>query len=248
MSLRNHINKLEGNSEITRISEPVSKTYQIAAILNQLEPTPAIFENVNESSFQVVGNLSCTKQSFADYFGIPTSKIIPMLTNAIENRSQCEVVSQPACQEVVNMEPDLDQLPVLRHCEGDGGNYISSGIFIANHPKFGQNIDFHRCMQISKTEMAVRIVRSRNFDTFLQDLKEVDVAICIGNSPNVMAAAATSVSIGIDELEIANAMEPVKVVRAKTVDVYVPAEAEFILEGTVYLCGFKLLVQQCFYF
>jgi 2,5-furandicarboxylate decarboxylase 1 len=59
----------------------------------------------------------------------------------------------------------------------------------------------------------------------LRDLGEVDVAVCIGNAPNVLAAAATSVELGIDELEIANALEPLQVVPAKTVDVLVPAEA-----------------------
>jgi UbiD family decarboxylase len=59
--------------------------------------------------------------------------------------------------------------------------------------------------------------------------------VCIGNSPNILAAAATSVELGVDELEIANALEPLQIVKAKTVDVYVPAEAEFVLEGTVYL-------------
>ncbi len=51
----------------------------------------------------------------------------------------------------------------------------------------------------------------------------------------MLTAAATSVEIGVDELEIANAMEPLEVVRAKTVDLYVPAETEFVLEGTIYL-------------
>ncbi len=131
--------------------------------------------------------------------------------------------------------PDLDTLPILRHCEGDGGNYISSGVFAARHTVYGQNLDFHRAMQFSKTELAVRVVRNRHFDAFLRDLKAVDVAICIGNPPNVLAAAATSVAIGVNELEIANALEPLPVVKAKTVNVYVPAEAEFVIEGTVYL-------------
>jgi len=90
-------------------------------------------------------------------------------------------------------------------------------------------------MQFSRNEMAVRVVRSRHFDAYLTDLKQVDVAVCIGLPPNVLAAAATSVALGINELEIANALEPLQVVRAKTVDLLVPAEAEFVLEGTVYL-------------
>ncbi len=106
---------------------------------------------------------------------------------------------------------------------------------IARHPVYGQNADFHRGMQFSGRELALRIVRSRHFDHFLRDLKSLDVAICVGNSLNVLAAAATSVEIGVDELEIANALEPLELVRAWSVDLLVPAEAEFVLEGTVYL-------------
>jgi UbiD family decarboxylase len=144
-------------------------------------------------------------------------------------------VTDAPCQEVVCTNPDLDELPILRHCAGDGGNYISAGVMIAQHPVYGQNLDFHRLMQFSKTEMAVRVVARRHFDTFLKDLRQVDVAVCVGNAPNVLAAAATSVDIGIDELQIANALEPLQVVHARTVDVFVPAETEFVLEGTVYL-------------
>jgi UbiD family decarboxylase len=42
------------------------------------------------------------------------------------------------------------------------------------------------------------------------------------------------VEIGVDELTIANALEPFLVVQAKTVDMLIPAEAEIVLEGTVY--------------
>jgi UbiD family decarboxylase len=117
----------------------------------------------------------------------------------------------------------------------DGGNYISAGVVIARHPVYGQNADFHRMMQFSPTEMAVRVVRSRHFDAFLRDCQQIDVAVCIGNAPNVLAAAATSVELGVDELYIANALEPLEVVRAVSVDVLVPAETEVVLEGTVFL-------------
>jgi len=63
----------------------------------------------------------------------------------------------------------------------------------------------------------------------------VDVAICIGNAPNVLAAAATSVDLGVDELEIANALEPLQVVKAVTSNILIPAETEFVIEGTIYL-------------
>ena len=235
MSLREYIRRLDDRGDLIKITAPISRTYEIAGVLKQIEPRPVLFERVEESAFRVIGNLFCSKAAFADYFGTQVKEIIPFLARAIDQRKPCEVAENAPCQEVVVAEPDLEALPILRHCENDGGNYISSGVVIARHPKYGQNVDFHRCMQFSQNEMAVRVVRSRHFDAFLRDLKQVDVAICVGNSPNVLAAAATSVDIGIDELEIANALEPLQVVKAKTVNVYVPAETEFVLEGTVYL-------------
>lgn len=235
MSLRDFLYSLDSQRRLVRVESPVSKTFEIAGLLKHLEPRPALFERVKESAFPVVGNLFCSKAAFADYFGIRPAEIIPFLTAAIENRCPPEVTRDAPCQEVVDLHPDLDRLPILFHCEQDGGNYISSGVVLARHPVYGQNADFHRCMQFSKTEMAVRVVRGRHFDRFLRDLGQVDVAICIGNAPNILAAAATSVELGVNELEIANAMQPFRVVKAVTSDLLVPAESEFVLEGTVTL-------------
>ena len=252
MSFRNYLQKLERDGKLIKITEPVSKTYEIAALMKHLEPRPVLFENLRESNFRVVGNICSTKGDFADYFGIPVSEIIPTLARAIDERKPPPLWGHPSgsvsqggsgsgcgsetapCQEVITPKPDLTKLPILRHFAGDGGDYITSGVFIAKHPVYGQNMDFHRGMIISPTEMAVRVVRGRHFDAFLQDLGQVDVAIFIGNPPNVLAAAATSVDIGVDELSIANALEPLQVVRAHSVDLLIPAETEFVIEGTVY--------------
>ncbi len=285
MPLRSHLQHLAGSGGLLSVTTPVSKMYEIAGVLKQLEPRPVMFENVKESPFRIMGNLWCSKSAFANYFKLKVEQIIPSLIDAIEHRSPCPIVTEAPCQEVVITHPDLDDLPILRHCALDGGNYISSGVFIARHPKYGQNLDFHRAMQFSKTEMAIRVVRGRHFDRFLRepvegrflrepvegrflrepvegrflrepvesrflsepvegqfldDLGSLDVAICIGVPPHVLVAAATSVELGVDELEIANALsirllnEPLNLVHAKTSNLYIPAEAEFVLEGTVY--------------
>jgi UbiD family decarboxylase len=233
--MREYIGKLEELGELVAVTEPVSTQYEIAGILKRMEPTPVLFKNVQDFNLTVIGNLMCDKTSFAKHLGIEVAQLIPTLAEAIDNRAPCEVIDTAPCQEVVQIEPDLDDLPILNHFERDGGNYITSGVVVAAHPEYGQNLDFHRCMQFSKTEMAVRIVRTRDFDTFLRDRGEVDVAMCIGNAPHVMVAAATSVEIGVDEMEIANALRSVEAVRAKTVDLLIPAQSEVVIEGTVYL-------------
>jgi len=237
MPLRNYLRSLERDGKLVVIREPVSKRLEMSGILKKLEPRPVLFEQVKESRFRVAGNLFCGKGPFADYFRIPPLQIISVMSKAITNPTTPAVWRDgpPPCQEIVNLKPDLDELPILFHCEGDGGNYISSGVFLSRHPLHGQNADFHRAMQFSKTEMAIRVVKGRHFDAFLQDRKTLDVAVCVGLPPNILAAAATSVELGFDELTIANSLEPFAVVPAKTVDALVPAEAEFVIEGTVYL-------------
>jgi UbiD family decarboxylase len=130
---------------------------------------------------------------------------------------------------------NLDDIPILVHNEVDGGPYISSGVVVASDPEFGQNLDFHRAMQIGKDRMVTRVVRGRDFHKFLERNGEVDVVYCVGNTPEILIAAATSVETGVDELEIANALSPIRVTRAKTVDLMIPADSEFVLEGRVFL-------------
>lgn len=235
MILEEHIQTLAQTGKLTTVSKPISKKFDVAGVLKALEPTPVLFNNVEKSEFRVTGNLFCTKNQIADYFGIVTHEIIPTLTNAIEERSPPEEITEAPCQEVVENSVDLDKLPILIHNKVDGGPYISSGVVVSSDPEYGQNLDFHRAMQLGKDKMVARVVRGRDFAKFLERNGEVDVAFCIGNTPEVLIAAATSVETGVNELEIANALRSTRVTKAKSVDLLIPADTEFVLEGRIYL-------------
>ena len=235
MILEEYIKILQKSGKITTITKGVSTNLEIAGILKTLEPEPVLFESVKESEFRVAGNLFCNKMQIADYFGITTETIIPTLMNAIENRSSPVQINNAPCQEVIEDRVNLDKLPILFHNKVDGGPYISSGVVVAADPEFGQNLDFHRAMQISKDHMVVRVVKGRDFHAFLERNREMDVAFCVGNTPEVLIAAATSVETGINELEIANTLRPIGLTKAKTVDLLIPADCEFVLEGRIVL-------------
>jgi UbiD family decarboxylase len=233
MILEDYIKKLDKQGELRTIKKGVSKNLEIAGVLKALEPTPALFESLNDSEFRVAGNLFCTKNQVADYFGITPQDLIPTLTKAIEKHSPPEVVTDAPCQEVIYDKVDLDILPILFHNKVDGGPYISSGVVVTSDPEFGQNLDFHRAMQTDKDKMVTRVVKGRDFYKYLERNGEIDVAYCIGNTPEILIAAATSVETGLNELEIANALKPIKVTKAKSVDLLIPADCEFVLEGRV---------------
>ncbi len=85
MTLRTYLEKLQSENRLTTVTAPISKTYEMAGVLKQIEPQAALFENVKESDFRVAGNLFCSKAAFAEYFGISVDEIIPTLANAIAN-------------------------------------------------------------------------------------------------------------------------------------------------------------------
>jgi UbiD family decarboxylase len=235
MILEKYIENLANQEKLISVKKPISKELEIAGVLKSLEPTPVLFDNVSDSKFRVAGNLFCTKSQIADYFGIKTEDIIPTLTNAIETRSKPTTIESAPCQEVVEDVVDLDTLPILLHNKIDGGPYISSGVVVSVDSEYGQNLDFHRAMQIGKDRMVTRVVRGRDFYKYLEKNGEVEVAFCVGNTPEVLIAAATSVETGVNELEIANALKPINVTRTKTNDLLIPADSEFVLEGRVVL-------------
>ena len=234
MGFRDYLEGLDKKGLLKKVDVEVSKKLEISGILKEMEPTPVMFNAVKESEFRVAGNMFCTKDVIASYFGVTPADLIPMLSKAIDESSKPEIVTKAPCQEVIETNVDLDKIPILYHCDRDGGNYISSAVVVTRDPDYGQNLDFHRAMQFSKDKFATRVVKGRHFYKFLEKNGEVEVAFCIGNTPNILIAGATSVDIGVDELYIANALEPIKIVKANSVDLMIPAEAEFVLEGRVY--------------
>ena len=143
MGFREYLKKIEDNKQLRKVDVEVSKRLEISGILKKIEPTPVLFNRVKESEFKVIGNLFCTKSVIASYFGVSTKDLIPMLSKAIEQRSEPDIVLKAPCKEVIESNVDLDKLPILFHCEKDGGNYISSAVVITRDPDYGQNMDFH---------------------------------------------------------------------------------------------------------
>ncbi len=139
-----------------------------------------------------------------------------------------------ACQEVVETNVDLTKLPIMHYTEKDGGKYIASAVSIVKDPQLGRNMCFHRLMLKDKNHFVARIVENRGTDTALKKAGgELDIAFCIGNSTAVLLSAATTLPMGVDELGMANALEKTDLVKCKTVDLEVPADCEFVLEGHI---------------
>ncbi len=235
MGFRTFIDQLDKKGELTHVTKQVSTEYEVASIIEAMGEKPIIFENVKESNIPIVGGLVSSKDLIARAVGTSKEKLLPILSAAIDKPSPPTLVKKAHCQEVVEKNVDLTELPIMRYTEKDGGKYIPSAVVIVKDPKLGsQNMCFHRLMLLDKNHFAVRIVEERGTDSALKASGgEIDVAICIGNSTSVLLSAATSLPKGVDELGMANALEKTEAVKCKTADLQVPAEAEIVLEGRI---------------
>ncbi len=234
MEFRNLIETLDKKGELTRITKPVSTEFEIAGIIDALGEKPVYFEKIKESSYPVVAGLVSSKDLIATSLGISKEQLLPKLSDAIQQPMPPQVVENGNCQEVVETTVDLTKLPIMHYTEKDGGKYIASAVTIIKDTDLGRNMCFHRLMLKDKNHFVARIVEDRGTDTALKKAGgELDVAICIGNSTAVLLSAATSLPRGTDELGMANALEKTDVVKCKTVDIEVPAETEFVLEGRI---------------
>jgi 2,5-furandicarboxylate decarboxylase 1 len=234
MGLRDFIETLDKEGELTRISKQVSSEYEIAGIISSLNEKPVYFEKVEGSAYPVVAGLVSSKDLIAQSLGIGRDQLLPRLSSAIEHPVPPIIVSHCSCQEVVETRVDLSELPIMRYTERDGGKYIASAISIIKDSQLGRNMCFHRLMLKDKNHFVARIVEDRGTDTALKKAGgELDIAICIGNSTAVLLSAATSLPKGMDELSMANTLEKTDLVKCKTLDLEVPADCEFVLEGRI---------------
>jgi UbiD family decarboxylase len=234
LGLRNFIEALDNSGELTRIKKPVSTEFEIAGIINALGEKPVYFEKVKESTYPVVAGLVSSKELIARSLGIEKNGLLPKLSIAIEHPIPPQIRKKATCQEVVETNVDLTKLPIMHYTERDGGKYIASAVTIIKDPGLGRNMCFHRLMLKDKNHFVARIVENRGTDTALKKAGgELDIAVCIGNSTAVLISAATTLPMGIDELGMANVLEKTDLVKCKTVDLEVPADCEFVLEGHI---------------
>ncbi len=236
-ALSNFIEKLDKEGKLVRIRKPVSLHLEAASILKELDGKPILFEKITNkdgsaNSFQVVGNLFSTRGLVAEYLGVKASEVVKAMGNAIESRKKPELVATSPVFEVQEEQTDFDKIPALFHYPEDGGRYFSSAIVVAHDKELGRNCSFHRMMITGKNTATMRILH-RHLDEFIKRAGgELDVAVVVGAPINFMLASATSVELGIDEMEIANALSQIKTVKLKN-GIEVPADSEFVFEAKI---------------
>ncbi len=146
------------------------------------------------------------------------------------------------CQEVVlrGDQIDLSRLPVLTCWPGDGGPFVTLPVVFTRSLETGRrNAGMYRLQVFDRntTGMHWHIHKdgSHYFQEYRKAARRMPVAVAIGTDPAVTWAATAPLPQGIDEMLLAGFIrkKPVPMTRCVSIDLEVPAEAEFVLEGYV---------------
>jgi 4-hydroxy-3-polyprenylbenzoate decarboxylase len=148
----------------------------------------------------------------------------------------------PPCQQVVLEGDDLDlnTLPLIRPYPGDAGKVVTLGLVITKDCETGTpNVGVYRLQLQSKNTMTVQWLSVRGGARHLRKAaeqgKKLEIAIALGVHPLIIMAAATPIPVDLSEWLFAGLYggTGVKLAKCKTVDLEVPADSEFVLEGTI---------------
>lgn len=239
--------------EITEITDRISKQYgpallfentgyEFPVLINSMgtEKRMAMALGVHELddvAREIEGlfkTVTGPKNSFMDKL-----RLLPQL-GEIASWMPREVSGRGACQEVVMKDPDITKLPVLTCWPEDGGPFVTLPVIQTRDPHTGiRNVGLYRMQvfgpQLTGMHWHRHKVSARHFNEYKKMGKRMPVSVTIGGDPAYTYAATAPLPDGVDEFLLAGFLRKkrVELVKCITNDLYVPADADFVIEGYV---------------
>src|SRR5437867_2431142 len=261
--LRAWIALLEREGELLRVVAEVDPDLEITEITDRTVKAggPALlFENVKSSSHPLLINQFGTERRMCMAFDAPTlDAVATKLSDVLEMQppsglvdkvrglqklksiadSRPKTVRRAASQEIVLEGDDasLDLLPIQKCWPDDAAPFITLPAVITRDPRTGtRNVGMYRMQKLGPraTAMHWQLHKDGRADWLAADGR-IEVAVALGLDPVTAYSASAPLPKHIDELMLAGFLKgsPVELVKAKTVDLEVPADAEIVLEGVI---------------
>lgn len=148
-------------------------------------------------------------------------------------------VKSAPCQELIFTDGALlDRLPILHCWPQDGGPFITLPVVISADPDSSiQNYGMYRNQKFSNSTLGLHWQYNKggaaHYKKYCDRNVQMPIAIALGGIPSVTYAATAPLPPEIDEMLFAGFLENkgIELVKGKTVDLWVPAESDFIIEG-----------------
>jgi 4-hydroxy-3-polyprenylbenzoate decarboxylase len=261
--LRAWIALLEREGELIRVTADVDPHLEVTEIVDRTVKAggPALmFEHPKGSSHPLLINQFGTERRMCLALGVerlddvaakledvlemqPPQGLVDKVRGLKKLKSIADSMPQTTrrgpAQDVVltGDEVDLARLPVQTCWPGDVAPFITLPAVITKDPRTGgRNVGMYRMQVLDRatTAMHWQIHKDGRADYLATDGR-IEVAVALGLDPVTTYTASAPLPKHIDELMLAGFLrgEPVELVKAKTVDLDVPANAEIVLEGYI---------------
>lgn len=264
-NLQDFISHLEEKGLLKRIKIEVDPELEITEIVDRVSKKngPALlFENVKGSDYPVLINSMGTYErmsmalgveklddigndieefiDMSNYLGLMKKfKSIPRLARMM-TVFPIKLPTKGACQEVIENEPDLFKLPILKCWPQDAGRFITLPLVITKDPETEiQNMGMYRMQVFDKNTTGMHWHLHKDgreiYDKYRTLGGKMPVSVALGCDPAITYSATAPLPKMIDEMMFAGFIRkfPVKLVKSITNDIFVPADAEFVIEGYV---------------
>ncbi len=241
------------NLEITEITDRVCKSYGPAILFEKVKGSPypvlinamGTFERMSLSL--ETENIDRIAEDIEEFMNLSRYKTLTGKLKSLPKLAPLafifpQKVKNAECQQVIE-GADLDTLPILNCWPLDGGPFITLPLVITKDPETEQqNMGMYRLQKYDAKTTGMHWHLHKDGKEIYEKYKKagidrMPVSVAIGCDPATIFAATAPLPKMIDEMIFSGFLrkKALPIVKCITNDLYVPANAEFVLEGYVQL-------------
>ncbi len=261
-SLGDFLADLERRGDLKRITREVDWQFEVTEIAcreAKAEGPALLFERVRGAAFPLAVNVLAARRRIEWAIGRTPGSVgaeLEEILHAVPPRALGDLLKlRSSAGRVLAMRPsrtrnapsqqgalgpNLDPLPILQLWPHDGGRFVTFPLVLTQHPAtLKRNLGIYRMhvYDAATTGMHWQIGKGGGFHYHEAEKRGqgLPVAVHVGADPATMLSAVAPLPEGIDELAFAGFLRgaPTRLTRARTLDMDVLADAEFVIEGMV---------------
>ena len=249
--LREYLQKLDSIGRLHRVDKEVDKDWEVAAVARRVfqkipesKRQALLFNRVKGFDIPIVGGiLGGCKDIYAAALDATVEEIPLKWERALAHPIRPEVVNTGPCKENVHRGKDVDlmMLPVPVWTVGeDPGPFLTAPCVCTRDRDTGiMNIGTYRMEIKGKNKTGLRGSPYQHVNRHITQYEErndpTPVAVVLGCDPSIPLVSISRIPYAMDNYEVAGGIrgEPLELVKCEIHDLYVPANAEIVIEGWI---------------
>lgn len=243
---RDFIEVVEKRGELVRVSDPVSREYEISTLMMDLEKKQrypmVIFDKVADSEFPVLTNALAPRKRLGLAMGVDEKELAIEYGRRIQLRPGVKKKKKAPfhANYVSGSDVNLYKLPILTHFPIDAGPYLTSGLCVAKDPDSGaETLGFHRMQLKGRDKLGISFHSRQRLWEYQRRAEakgqNLEAAVVIGVHPNIALGSMALIPYHEGKYSAIGGLfeAPLEVAPCPTVNLEVPAYAEIVIEGEI---------------